>query len=85
MTGECMWEMPDEVRFYLPNKLRDKLCRVCGGVEEIEEIKQCFNMLGRVEMCVRCMYSLRLLYHHKPYTNMHHDTLHPYPFTYTIP
>eukprot|EP01031_Cornospumella_fuschlensis_P029638 gene29638-35775_t len=45
VTGQCMWEMPDDVRFYLPNKLRDKLCRVCGGVEEIEEIKQCFNML----------------------------------------
>ena len=25
VTGECRWEMPDEVRFYLPPKMEDKV------------------------------------------------------------
>ena len=43
-TNETRWEMPDEIRFYIPSKLEDKLMTVFD-FGHIEAFKQHFSML----------------------------------------
>jgi Ca2+-binding EF-hand superfamily protein len=43
-TGECLWHMPDEVKFFLPRALENKLLKVFDFYE-IDEMKKSFALL----------------------------------------
>ena len=44
VTNECRWAMPDEVRFYLPPKMQDKLLQVFD-YGHIESFKRQFSQV----------------------------------------
>jgi Ca2+-binding EF-hand superfamily protein len=44
ITGSCYWYMPDEIKFYLPKLLEEKLLSIFD-YEELEEMKQSFSLL----------------------------------------
>jgi Ca2+-binding EF-hand superfamily protein len=44
VSGNCYWYMPDEIKFYLPKVLEEKLLTVFD-YEELEEMKQSFSFL----------------------------------------
>jgi Ca2+-binding EF-hand superfamily protein len=44
VTNQCFWHMPDEIKFYLPLALEEKLLTIFD-IEEFEEMKQSFSFL----------------------------------------
>jgi Ca2+-binding EF-hand superfamily protein len=44
LTNKCEWSMPDEIKFFLPKALEEKLLTVFD-VDEMEEMKQSFSYL----------------------------------------